>query len=151
MTEHVTNAELQSQITGLDRKVDERHANNSQLLGEIKQKMDTLIELSLGQKLQAQVIGQHDIRLKGHDEQFTAIYPRLNKVERATYAQGWAWKAVGAVLLVCLGGCGWLLLEMKSFYQESQHQDDRIGTLEFLVQGRTLPVLPPAQTTSGSK
>jgi hypothetical protein len=40
---------------------------------------------------------------------------------------------------------------MKSFYQEAQHQDDRIGTLEFLVQGRTMPVLPPVQTTSGSK
>jgi hypothetical protein len=151
MTEHVTNAELQWQITQLDKKVDERHANNSLLLGEIKKNLETLIELNVGQKLQAQAIGQHAERLKGHDDQFIALYPRLNKVERATYAQGWAWKATGAVLLVCLGGCGWLLLEMKSFYQESQRQDDRIGTLEFLVQGRTMPVLPPVQTTSGSK
>jgi hypothetical protein len=154
MTGQVTNAELQSQINRLDAKVDERHESNSQLLGEIKQKMETLIELNLGQKLQAQLIQQLGDRSKAHDEQFGGfggVYERLGKVERATYAQGRAWKIVGTVLLVCLGGFGWLLTEMKSFYQESQHEDDRIGTLEFLVQGRTMPVLPPAQTTSGSK
>ena len=151
MTAQVTNEVLQAQINSLDGKVDERHEANTRLLDAMGQKLDTLIELNLGQKLQAQLIEQLSDRSKEHDRQFTEIYPRLGKVETTSYAQGRAWKIVGAVLLVCLGGFGWLLTEMKSFYQEAQHQDDRIGTLEFLVQGRTMPVLPPAQTTSGSK
>ena len=147
----VTNAELQSQITNLDQKVDDRHEANSSAMAALAQKMDMLIELNLGQKLQAQLIEQLGSRSKAHDDSFDKIYPRLGKVETATYAQGWAWKVVGTVLIACMGGFGWVLVEMKEFYQEFYHYEDRVGTLEFLVQGRTQPVLPPAQTSSSAK
>jgi hypothetical protein len=150
----VTNVELQSQITGLDKKVDQRHGDNSRALEDIGKKMDMLIELNLGQKLQAQLIGQIGEKLKEHDESFKEFYRRLGEVESTTKTQGWTWKLVGVVLLASIGSIGWMLAQMKEFYQyESKvgQLEDKIGTLEFLVQGRTLPVLPPAQTTSGPK
>lgn len=143
----VTNVELQSQINGLDRKVDERHEANSKALDEIGKKMDTLIELNVGQRLQAQLIEQLGARAKAHDESFALLVPRVAKVESTTHWHGLVWKGVGALLIASLGGLGWLLVQMKDFY-ELQY---RVGTLEFLVQGRTVPVLPPAQTSSGSK
>lgn len=143
----VTNTELQSQITRLDEKVDERHENNKQLLSDLATKMDTLIELNLGQKLQAQLIGQISERIKEQEKSLIEIYQRLGRAESSISTHKWAWRAVGAVLLASIGGVGWLLVEMKEFY----HYEDKVDTLEFLVQGRTTPVLPPAQTSSGSK
>lgn len=145
----VTNIELQSQITRLDEKVDERHENNQKLLGDLATKMDTLIELNLGQKLQAQLIGQLSDKSKEHDKVFIEFYQRLGKAESTMYAHGWAWKIVGTVLIASLGGFGWLLSEMKQFYQDFYQYENKVATLEFLVQGRTTPVLAPAQTSSG--
>ncbi|MFT4436981.1 hypothetical protein ACMX25_26835 [Caballeronia sp. 15715] len=54
----VTSTELQNQITRLDEKVDNRHKNSQEALGDLVTKMDTLIELNFGQKPQAQLIGQ---------------------------------------------------------------------------------------------
>lgn len=141
----VTNVELQSQINRLDEKVDERHENNQQLLGDLAKKMDTLIELNLGQKLQAQLIGQISEKAKDQEKCIVEIYQRLGKAEASVNTHGWAWKIVGTVLVASIGGVGWLLVEMKEFY----HYEDKVDTLEFLVQGRTTPVLPPSQTTSG--
>lgn len=141
----VTNTELQSQINSLDKKVDQRHADNSKALDDLAKKMDTLIELNLGQKLQAQLIGQLSEKAKGQDDAIIEFYRRLAKVESVTGWHSAVWKIVGAVLIASLTGFGWLLLQMKEFY----HYEDRVDTLEFLVQGRTTPVLPPAQTSSG--
>lgn len=144
----VTNVELQSQITGLDKKVDERHENNQKLLGDLATKMDTLIELNLGQKLQGQMLGQMSTRMEKHDEHFEEIFPRLGKVESINVWHGRVWKAVGLILLASLGSVGWLLVQMKDYY----HLEYRVDTLEFLVQGRNVPVPPPAaQTSSGPK
>ncbi len=145
----VTNEALQAQITGLDRKVDQRHADNSKSLEDIAKKMDTLIELNLGQKLQAQLIGQISEKLKDHDTLFGELNKRLVNAEASIKVHAWTWKIVGAVLLVSIGGIGWMLDQMKDFYQEFGHVQDKVSTLEFLVQGRTTPVLPPAQTSSG--
>jgi hypothetical protein len=151
----VTNTELQSQITRLDEKVDERHENNKQLLSDLATKMDTLIELNLGQKLQAQLIGQLGEKVKSHDEAFIEFYRRLGKAESTINVHGWAWRITGTVLLACLPVGGWLVVQIQEFYQNFQndmkHSDARVATLEFLVQGRTTPVLAPTQTTSGSK
>lgn len=141
----VTNVELQSQIINLDKKVDQRHGDNSRALEEIGKKMDMLIELNLGQKLQAQLIGQLTDKNKEQDAAIVEFYKRLAKVESVTGWHAAIWKIVGVVLLAALGGFGWLLMQMKEFY----HYEDRVDTLEFLVQGRTTPVLPPAQTSSG--
>jgi hypothetical protein len=140
----VTNVELQSQIKSLDKKVDERHADNSKFLDDIAKKMDTLIELNLGQKLQAQLIEQLSARQKAHDDLFVEFFKRMAKVESTTGWHGMVWKAVGVVLLTSITGIGWLLVQMKDYY----HLEYRVDTLEFLVQGRTAPVLPPAQTSS---
>lgn len=149
----VTNNELQSQITRLDEKVDERHENNQKLLGDLATKMDTLIELNLGQKLQAQMIGQLNEKSKEHDKAFIEFFQRLNKAESTINVHGWAWRITGTVLLACLPVCGWAIVQIEDFYQNFQndmkHSDARVATLEFLVQGRTTPVLPPAQTSSG--
>lgn len=143
----VTNVELQSQIQGLDKKVDERHANNSKALDDLAKKIDTLIELNVGQKLQAQLIEQLGSRAKAHDDALVEFYRRLAKVESSVGWHGMVWKFVGMILIASLGGLGWLLIQMKDYY----HLEYRVDTLEFLVQGRTTPVLPPAQTSSGSK
>jgi hypothetical protein len=143
----VTNVELQSQIIRLDEKVDDRHENNQKLLSDLVTKMDTLIELNLGQKLQAQLIGQISERVKEQDKCLVEIFGRMAKVESTTGWHGMVWKAVGVVLITSIGGIGWLLVQMKDYY----HLEYRVDTLEFLVQGRTTPVLPPAQTSSGSK
>ncbi|MGX6999927.1 hypothetical protein [Caballeronia sp. KNU42] len=145
----VTNEALQAQIKGLDEKVDERHQNNSRSLEEIGRKMDTLIELNLGQKLQAQLIGQLSEKVDSHDEAFKDFYKRLNKAESTINVHGWAWKITGTLLLACLPVCGWIVVQIQEFYQNFQHDEARVATLEFLVQGRTTPVLPPAQTSSG--
>lgn len=141
----VTNVELQSQIQGLDKKVDERHLNNSKALDELAKKMDTLIELNVGQKLQAQLIEQLGSRAKAHDDGMIEFYRRLGKVESSVGWHGMVWKFVGMILIASIGGLGWLLIQMKDYY----HLEYRVDTLEFLVQGRTTPVLPPAQTSSG--
>lgn len=143
----VTNTELQSQITRLDQKVDERHESNSKVLDDIGKKMDTLIELNVGQRLQAQLIGQLSDKSKEHEKSFDDFYQRLGEVEKTTGTHGTVWKIVGTVLIASLGGVGWLLLQMKDYY----HLEYRVDTLEFLVQGRTTPVPPPVQTTSGTK
>lgn len=147
----VTNEALQAQITSLDAKVDERHEANSKVLDDIGKKMDTLIELNVGQRLQAQLIAQLGETTKKHEAHFEEVFRRVARLESKVSAHGWAWRIVGAVALGSLGATGWMLSQMKEYYQDSQHMDDRIGTLEFLVQGRTTPVLPPAQTTSGAK
>ena len=147
----VTNEALQAQITSLDQKVDDRHDQNTEALKAIGQKMDTLIELNLGQKLQGQLISQLSEKAKEQDKSLVEFYRRLGKAEAAISTHSWAWKIVGTVLLTALGGTGWMLVQMKEFYQDFYHMDDRVGTLEFLVQGRTTPILPPAQTTSRSK
>lgn len=143
----VTNVELQSQITSLDKKVDERHEHNTKLLDDMGKKLDTLIELNVGQKLQAQLIGQLADKSKEHDRSMVEIFQRLGAAESKVSTHGWAWKIVGAVMLACLGGVGWMVAQMKEFY----HYEDKVDTLEFIVQGRMLPVLPPSQTASGSK
>lgn len=145
----VTNEELQSQINRLDEKVDERHKNNKELLSDLATKMNTLIELNLGQKLQAQLIGQISDKLKDQDRLFAALYERLGNAESSIKTHAWAWKIVGAVLLASLTGVGWMLVQMKEFYQDFYTYENKVATLEFLVQGRTTPVLPPAQTSSG--
>jgi hypothetical protein len=149
----VTNTELQSQITRLDEKVDERHENNQKLLGDLATKMDTLIELNLGQKLQGQLLGQIGEKLKDHDTLFSDLSKRLSKAESTLNVHGWAWRITGTLLLACLPVCGWVVVQVQEFYQHFQddmkHSDARVATLEFLVQGRTTPVLPPVQTTSG--
>lgn len=149
MNDHVTNEALQSQITGLDRKVDERHENNQKLLGDLATKMDTLIELNLGQKLQGQLLGQISEKLKDHDALFSDLSKRLGNAEASIKTHAWAWKIVGTVLLASIGGVGWMLVQMKEFYQDFYTYENKVATLEFLVQGRTTPVLPPAQTSSG--
>src|SRR6266702_3853068 len=141
----VTNVELQSQIQGLDKKVDERHLNNSKALDELAKKIDTLIELNVGQKLQAQLSERLGSRAKTHDDAMVEFYRRLGKVESAVGWHGMVWKFVGMILIASIGGLGWLLIQMKDYY----HLEYRVDTLEFLVQGRTTPVLPPAQTSSG--
>jgi len=143
----VTNVELQTQITSLDKKVDERHEHNTKVLEDMMRKLDTLIQLNVDQKLQAQLIGQLDAKAKAQDTANGEIFRRIGSVESKVNAHAWAWKIVGAVALASLGGIGWMLSQMKEYY----HYEDRVETLEFLVQGRTVPVLPPAQTTSGSK
>ncbi|WP_137959594.1 hypothetical protein [Burkholderia sp. 4M9327F10] len=143
----VTNVELQSQITSLDKKVDERHVNNTRLLEEMGHKLDTLIQLNVDQKVQAQIITQLSTKARDQDTANSEIFRRLGSVESKVNAHAWAWKIVGAVALACLGGIGWMLAQMKEYY----HYEDRVDTLEFLVQGRASPVLPPSQTTSGSK
>ncbi len=148
----VTNTELQSQITRLDEKVDVRHENNSKLLNDLAIKMDTLIELNLGQKLQAQLIGQLSEKIKSHEETIIEFYRRINKAESTVNVHAWAWRIAGTVLLASLPVCGWVVVQIQEFYQnfqhDMQHTDARIATLEFLVQGRTTPVLAPPQTSS---
>jgi len=144
----VTNVELQTQITSLDKKVDERHVNNTRLLEDMAKKLDTLIQLNVDQKVQGQVIGQLIDESKKQDKANAEFYRRIGSVESKVNAHAWAWKIVGGVALACLGGTGWMLAQMKEFY----HYEDKVDTLEFLVQGRTSPVPPPsAQTSSGSK
>ena len=144
----VTNVELQAQITSLDSKVDERHKNNTRLLEDMGHKLDTLIQLNVDQKVQAQVITQLNKKAEDQDRTNGEFYRRIGSVESKVNAHAWAWKIVGAVALCCLGGVGWMLAQIKEFY----HYEDRVDTLEFLVQGRTSSVPPPsAQTSSGSK
>ena len=144
----VTNVELQAQITSLDKKVDERHTNNTRLLEDMGHKLDTLIQLSVDQKVQAQMIGQLVDESKKQDKANAEFYRRIGSVESKVNAHAWAWKIVGGVALACLGATGWALAQMKEFY----HYEDKVDTLEFLVQGRTSLVPPPsAQTSSGSK
>ena len=147
----VTNVELQTQLKSLDQKVDERHEHNTRVQEEMVRKLDTLIQLNVDQKVQAQMITQLSEKGKDQDKANAEFYRRIGSVESKVNAHAWAWKIVGAILLAALGGTGWMLVQIKEFYQDFYHMDDRIGTLEFLVQGRTTPVLPPAQTTSGSK
>jgi hypothetical protein len=149
MTDHVTNEALQLQITGLDKKVDDRHEANTKLLDTFGTKLDTLIELNLGQKLQAQLIAQLSEKSKSHDDVIVEFYRRINKAESTVSVHGWAWRITGTVLIVVLGGSGWLFAQVKDFYEQFSHDENRIATLEFLVQGRTTPVLPPVQTSSG--
>jgi hypothetical protein len=143
----VTNEALQGQITNLDKKVDERHVQNTDALEAIGKKMDTLIELHVSQQLQAQVIGQMSEKLKENDKAHKEFYERLSKAESTNEKHGLAWKILGALVLTAITGTGWILMQMKDFYQ----YQDKVDTLEFIVQGRTTPVLPPAQTSSGSK
>jgi len=147
-TMNVTNVELQSQITRLDQKVDERHEANSKVLDDIGKKMDTLIELNVGQRLQAQLIGQLGETTKKHDAYFEESFKRLAKVESTTNAHGWAWKIVGAVLLTSIGGVGWMLVQMKEFYSEFYQYQDKVDTLQFIVQGRPAVMTPPVQPTT---
>lgn len=147
----VTNVELQSQIHSLDKKVDERHEHNTKLLDDIGKKMDTLIELNLGQKLQAQMIGQIGEKMREQDESIKKFYGRLSASESSIKVHAWMWKIFSGVVVICLPAAGWMLVQVKDFYEQFNHDENRISTLEFLVQGRTTPVLAPAQTTSGSK
>ena len=144
MTGQVTNAELQSQINRLDEKVDERHGNNQKLLGDLATKMDTLIELNVRQRLQDQLIGQLDVRSQKHDEDIGKAQDRLVVLSERVRTQGIAWKIVGSVVMLSLGGVGWMLSQLKEYYQ----YQDRVDTLQFIVQGKPGPVIPPAQPTT---
>ena len=144
----VTNVELQTQLKSLDQKVDERHEHNTRVQEEMVRKLDTLIQLNVDQKVQAQMITQLSEKGKDQDRANAEFYRRLGLVESKVNAHAWAWKIVGGVALACLGATGWALAQMKEFY----HYEDKVDTLEFLVQGRTSLVPPPsAQTSSGSK
>jgi hypothetical protein len=141
----VTNVELQTQITALDKKVDERHVANTRLLDAMGTKLDTLIQLNADQKLQAQLISQLSKKNEDYDKLFVEVFKRLGWAESTVKTHAWAWKVVGAFLLASIGSIGWMLTKMEEF----DHIQNQLDTLEFLVQGKPSPVTPPAQSSSG--
>lgn len=142
----VTNTELQSQIARLDEKVDERHEANTRSLTAMGAKLDALIELHVGQKVQGQVITQLSEVTSKHTTDIEAAKGELVALKERVRSQGAAWKIVGAVLLASLAGIGWMVSQLKEYYQ----YEDKVDTLEFIVQGKPGSPTPGAQT-SGAK